>query len=643
MVLGVDELTIMSAMEVVERSIDEHSTKEEQDAFQVGVVILSFSLMLDCRERDPKKPRFLLPHLTSIDKLKQVNLAQCVLDCIGIAARKVQDAKRNGYCTCTVGGCCLVPQIFYLDLVNFGVDKAPPDVFPRIRCYGKTKLDILINLDKNCHSVNLSQWYGYYKRNNQVKSEHRRASEASGSRRRNKKYKSDRQSRKLRRYNALVKIVEDHHAGDGYIVEDLKRHIDKRKNLLLHLIADHMENESSSSCDESEEHTTSDVHGMEGLHGQDQLVHDETVTGNTSSKRPSRLPRNPGVWIREEEVGNKVPAYQNDENVGQDSNMSQVGDKRRAEVATNSGSQSSKRCKLTGNDAEIAGNDSHNGVQGLEGPSALPDVEEGDHRMNESAVPEEVPQKDTSLDVHNAIKILVAEELGLLKDTCAIRPGSKPLTGLRRLKKRLSRRGARPEQVGEEKEDEQQDDNQEHNVVGSASNNDVPVSSSNADCNKEKELIPDMVPMGNEDVIIQDVLKDIETGEFSRHEEQYDEVRVEEERHVEVAVDEGKESTIIGHLSEEKSEVPHGLAGGSDSTNSGNVNDLVNSFFVTTPVEQTMADPVAMGNEDVIIEDVLKDIVTSECTRHEEQYDEVRVEGERHVEVPADEGKNRQL
>ncbi|XP_024316605.1 uncharacterized protein LOC100830025 isoform X5 [Brachypodium distachyon] len=551
MVLGVDELTIMSAMEVVERSIDEHSTKEEQDAFQVGVVILSFSLMLDCRERDPKKPRFLLPHLTSIDKLKQVNLAQCVLDCIGIAARKVQDAKRNGYCTCTVGGCCLVPQIFYLDLVNFGVDKAPPDVFPRIRCYGKTKLDILINLDKNCHSVNLSQWYGYYKRNNQVKSEHRRASEASGSRRRNKKYKSDRQSRKLRRYNALVKIVEDHHAGDGYIVEDLKRHIDKRKNLLLHLIADHMENESSSSCDESEEHTTSDVHGMEGLHGQDQLVHDETVTGNTSSKRPSRLPRNPGVWIREEEVGNKgleVPAYQNDENVGQDSNMSQVGDKRRAEVATNSGSQSSKRCKLTGNDAEIAGNDSHNGVQGLEGPSALPDVEEGDHRMNESAVPEEVPQKDTSLDVHNAIKILVAEELGLLKDTCAIRPGSKPLTGLRRLKKRLSRRGARPEQVGEEKEDEQQDDNQEHNVVGSASNNDVPVSSSNADCNKEKELIPDMVPMGNEDVIIQDVLKDIETGEFSRHEEQYDEVRVEEERHVEVAVDEGKESTIIDEL-----------------------------------------------------------------------------------------------
>ncbi|XP_024311931.1 uncharacterized protein LOC100828161 isoform X1 [Brachypodium distachyon] len=108
--LGVKELTISNVWRVVESVVDEHSTKREQEAFQIGVVILAFAFMLDCRDREPKMPTYLLPYLISVEKLKQVNFGRCVLDIIGIAARKVPKLKRSHYSTCTVGGCSIVSQ-----------------------------------------------------------------------------------------------------------------------------------------------------------------------------------------------------------------------------------------------------------------------------------------------------------------------------------------------------------------------------------------------------------------------------------------------------------------------------------------------------------------------------------------------------
>ncbi|PNT75914.1 hypothetical protein BRADI_1g41698v3 [Brachypodium distachyon] len=178
--LRVRELSISSVSDVVEGVIDQHSTKKEKDAFQIAVVIVAFAYMLDCRDRDPKIPNFLLPYLTSVSKLKEVNYSRCVLDILSIAARKVREVKRGGYSTCIVGGCIIVPQvristpyfnmrisdgahcIFYLDSIDFGIHKAPSGLFPRIRVYGKAKLDLLISMDKNFHTVNVSQWYGYY-------------------------------------------------------------------------------------------------------------------------------------------------------------------------------------------------------------------------------------------------------------------------------------------------------------------------------------------------------------------------------------------------------------------------------------------------------------------------------------------------
>ncbi|KQJ86535.1 hypothetical protein BRADI_4g06141v3 [Brachypodium distachyon] len=138
--LGVKQLTISTVSNVVESVIDEHSSKKEQEAFKIGVVILSFAYLLDCRDRDPKIPLYLLPYLST-----------------------VKEGKRGSYSTCIVGGCCIVPQIFYLDSIDFGVHKARPDVFPRIKACDKGKLDMLINIDKKAHNVDLSQWYGNYK------------------------------------------------------------------------------------------------------------------------------------------------------------------------------------------------------------------------------------------------------------------------------------------------------------------------------------------------------------------------------------------------------------------------------------------------------------------------------------------------
>lgn len=89
---------------------------------------------------------------------------------------------------------------------------------------------------------------------------------AIGSRRiKKKKYKSDRQCRREKRFSALMKVVEEHHAADSYLIEDLIREMQKRKNLLLHLIAYHLENESSSEgC---EEDTTSETRVAEGMFG----------------------------------------------------------------------------------------------------------------------------------------------------------------------------------------------------------------------------------------------------------------------------------------------------------------------------------------------------------------------------------------
>ncbi|XP_024313657.1 uncharacterized protein LOC112268523 [Brachypodium distachyon] len=152
---------------------------------------------------------------------------------------------------------------------------------------------------------------------------------AIGSRRiKKKKYKSDRQCRREKRFSALMKVVEEHHAADSYLIEDLIREMQKRKNLLLHLIAYHLENESSSEgC---EEDTTSETRVAEG----EQSFHDDATSANPSFKRPNRLPQTPGVWQRTKEVrkeGSEVEASVNSLNVQAESNMSQVGDKRGAE------------------------------------------------------------------------------------------------------------------------------------------------------------------------------------------------------------------------------------------------------------------------------------------------------------------------
>lgn len=96
-------------------------------------------------------------------------------------------------------------------------------MYPRIKVYDKAKLDLLISMDRNTHSVNLGRWYGYCKRNDQVKAENKGKGIATGSTSEKKKYKSDRQSTKQKRFQALMKVVEDHHAADGYLIDDLKK------------------------------------------------------------------------------------------------------------------------------------------------------------------------------------------------------------------------------------------------------------------------------------------------------------------------------------------------------------------------------------------------------------------------------------
>lgn len=276
--LGVDELTLPNVCMVVEKDIDEGSTKQEKDAFKVATVLFVFAFFLDCRDREPRLPKYLLPYVARPDELKELDFSSCVLDCIGAAARKVKDFRTDGYSTCVVGGCSIVQQIFYLDTIDFGVNKVRQAVYPRVKYYTKPRMDFLIGLDKNMKSETVSHWYGYYKRNDQMKVEEVRGLVNGVNKR--KKYRSKRQSKKQLCFSRLVKVIEDHHDEDGCVLEELRLRMERRKNLLLDDLAEHVQDEISS---ESEVHITSD---------------EEDFEVNPPSRK-SRLPKEPGVWQRQ--------------------------------------------------------------------------------------------------------------------------------------------------------------------------------------------------------------------------------------------------------------------------------------------------------------------------------------------------------
>ncbi|XP_024311935.1 uncharacterized protein LOC100828161 isoform X4 [Brachypodium distachyon] len=259
--------------------------------------------------------------------------------------------------------------------------------------------------------------------------------------------------------------------------------------------------------------------------------------------------------------------------------MSQVGDKRGAEGQLNSGSQSSKRCKSTGQEADARTNVGMSDVQ--EGHEHISGVETDQTRN--IGMTGTVGDEGNLLDTHTSIKIIVARELGLLKDSCARPPRIPHVPGLRRLKKRIAFRGPHPQPVSEEKA---QEEDVEHDVLQSASNTDVPVESNNADCTKEQNC--------EADVIINSVLQDIELGEHSQRGEDHvgsTEVEPQEANTapainvVSPAAADPTESSRKADDTEKKGDVAQAGTAGSESTNSGNVNDLVKSFFMTPPVE----------------------------------------------------------
>ncbi|KAL6903441.1 hypothetical protein ACP4OV_004254 [Aristida adscensionis] len=140
--------SLLAAERNVMKNYATMNEKKQIDRFKISFVVWVMGKLLAPTKKSNFGGDEFWGALKDADEVKKYNWSAYVLEELFIAARDVQNQLSQKKAVAVMTGCTILLQVMYLDSLSMGNLSAPRDVYPRIKCYDKDRLRLMIQADK---------------------------------------------------------------------------------------------------------------------------------------------------------------------------------------------------------------------------------------------------------------------------------------------------------------------------------------------------------------------------------------------------------------------------------------------------------------------------------------------------------------
>nr|BAD37729.1 hypothetical protein [Oryza sativa Japonica Group]BAD38572.1 hypothetical protein [Oryza sativa Japonica Group] len=161
-----DGLTIVTIQRILEKKFNRTMTVHEQIVFKTAFIIFVVTKFLAPQSVNNHISIRYMKALVDVENIHKYNWAEFVLHDIKDAAAALQHKIRHRKSIGYINGCIILPQLFYLDNLDFGTDTPEQENIPRIGVYNDSMIAEFIERDVILKNRNPFPAYGKMKLRN---------------------------------------------------------------------------------------------------------------------------------------------------------------------------------------------------------------------------------------------------------------------------------------------------------------------------------------------------------------------------------------------------------------------------------------------------------------------------------------------
>uniref|UniRef100_A0A0E0G9V6 Uncharacterized protein n=1 Tax=Oryza nivara TaxID=4536 RepID=A0A0E0G9V6_ORYNI len=161
-----DGLTIVTIQRILEKKFNSTMTVHEQIVFKTAFIIFVVTKFLAPQSVNNHISIRYMKVLVDVENIHKYNWAEFVLHDIKDAAAALQHKIRHRKSIGYINGCIILPQLFYLDNLDFGADTPEQENIPRIGVYNDSMIAEFIERDVILKNRNPFPAYGKMKLRN---------------------------------------------------------------------------------------------------------------------------------------------------------------------------------------------------------------------------------------------------------------------------------------------------------------------------------------------------------------------------------------------------------------------------------------------------------------------------------------------
>ncbi|KAF2938111.1 hypothetical protein DAI22_03g096100 [Oryza sativa Japonica Group] len=158
-----DGLTIVTIQRILEKKFNRTMTVHEQIVFKTAFIIFVVTKFLAPQSVNNHISIRYMKALVDVENIHKYNWAEFVLHDIKDAAATLQHKIRHRKSIGYINGCIILPQLFYLDNLDFGTDTPEQENIPRIGVYNDSMIAEFIERDVILKNRNPFPAYGKMK------------------------------------------------------------------------------------------------------------------------------------------------------------------------------------------------------------------------------------------------------------------------------------------------------------------------------------------------------------------------------------------------------------------------------------------------------------------------------------------------
>uniref|UniRef100_A0A0D3FS79 Uncharacterized protein n=1 Tax=Oryza barthii TaxID=65489 RepID=A0A0D3FS79_9ORYZ len=159
-----DGLTIVTIQRILEKKFNRTMTVHEQIVFKTAFIIFVVTKFLAPQSVNNHISIRYMKALVDVENIHKYNWAEFVLHDIKDAAAALQHKIRHRKSIGYINGCIILPQLFYLDNLDFGTDTPEQENNPRIGVYNDSMIAKFIEKDVILKNRNPFPAYGKMKK-----------------------------------------------------------------------------------------------------------------------------------------------------------------------------------------------------------------------------------------------------------------------------------------------------------------------------------------------------------------------------------------------------------------------------------------------------------------------------------------------